>query len=72
MQDRALTRSRVVSTRLLLFLGGLSFRDLAREEGQSLAEYVMILALIAIVVSTALIFLRGTIEGLFSKMESAL
>jgi Flp pilus assembly pilin Flp len=41
-----------------------------REEGQTLAEYAMILALIAIVVAGALIFLRGKIEDLFSTVGS--
>ena len=42
-----------------------SFR---REEGQGLAEYALILALIAIVAILALIFLGGQISGILSNV----
>ena len=42
-----------------------SFR---REEGQGLAEYALILALIAIVAIVALIFLGGQVSGILSTV----
>ena len=44
---------------------------LEREEGQGLAEYALILALIAIVAIVALIFLGGQISGILSKVGSS-
>jgi pilus assembly protein Flp/PilA len=38
------------------------------EEGQGLAEYALILALIAIVAIIALVFLGGTIQTILSKV----
>jgi pilus assembly protein Flp/PilA len=43
-----------------------------REEGQTLAEYALILALIAIVVAGALTFLQGDISSLFSTVADSL
>ena len=42
------------------------------EEGQTLVEYALIIALIAIVAVAALTFLSGRINGLFSKAGSTL
>ncbi|TAM78553.1 MAG: Flp family type IVb pilin [Chloroflexota bacterium] len=41
---------------------------LEREEGQGLAEYALILALIAIVAIVALIFLGGQISSILSNI----
>ena len=41
------------------------------EEGQGLAEYALILALIAIVAIVALIFLGGQVSGILSKVGSS-
>jgi Flp pilus assembly pilin Flp len=46
--------------------------SLKREEGQTLAEYALILALIAVAVAGAIIFLRGTIQSLFSSIGSSI
>jgi Flp pilus assembly pilin Flp len=46
--------------------------SLRREEGQTLSEYALILALIAVFVIAAVIFLRGAISGLFSDIGSAI
>ncbi len=40
----------------------------SREEGQGLAEYALILALIAIVAVVALIFLGGEVSSALSKV----
>ena len=40
----------------------------AREEGQGLAEYALILALIAIVAIIALVFLGGNIQTILSTV----
>jgi pilus assembly protein Flp/PilA len=42
------------------------------EEGQGLAEYALILALIAIAVIAALIFLGGAINDILNEIGSAL
>lgn len=42
------------------------------EEGQGLAEYALILALIAIVAIVALIFLGGQISSILSAIQKAL
>jgi pilus assembly protein Flp/PilA len=47
-----------------------SLRD-PREEGQGLAEYALILALIAIVAIVALIFLGNQVSTILSKVGSS-
>jgi pilus assembly protein Flp/PilA len=47
-------------------------RQLGRAEGQGLAEYALILALIAIVAIVALLFLGGAISGILSTVGSSL
>jgi len=42
------------------------------ESGQGLAEYALILALVAVVVVAALIFLQGGISGILSSVGSKL
>jgi pilus assembly protein Flp/PilA len=44
---------------------------LRRDEGQGLAEYALILALIAIVAIVALIFLGGQISGILNTVGSS-
>jgi pilus assembly protein Flp/PilA len=53
---------------LALALTGISLPRVEREEGQTLAEYALILALIAILVIGAVLFLSGKINGIFSKI----
>ena len=53
-----------------LGFGGLASVELEREEGQTLAEYALILALIAVVVIGAVIFLGGQIQTLFDSIGS--
>lgn len=43
-----------------------------KDEGQGLVEYALILALISVVISAALITLRGNIEGVFTSIGTAL
>jgi Flp pilus assembly pilin Flp len=54
---------------LALALQG-SLPSIEREEGQTLAEYALILALIAVLVIVAVLFLSGQIKGLFSSIGS--
>jgi Flp pilus assembly pilin Flp len=56
--------------RLAQILGGFSLPSFKREEGQTLAEYAMILAVIAITVVVAVGFLQGQISSLFSSIGS--
>jgi pilus assembly protein Flp/PilA len=44
--------------------------SLEREEGQTLAEYALILALIAVGVIAAVILLRNQISGIFNSVGS--
>ena len=44
---------------------------LEREDGQTLAEYALILALIGVIAVLALIFLGGTITSLFSSVGNS-
>jgi Flp pilus assembly pilin Flp len=55
-----------------LMLGGFSMPSLKREEGQTLAEYALILSLIAVVVVVAVTFLSGKISGIFPQIGSQL
>lgn len=41
-------------------------------EGQGLVEYALIIAFIAILVIVAMVFLRGQISALFSKVGNSL
>lgn len=43
-----------------------------REEGQTLAEYALILALIAVVVAVAVTLLGGQIKSIFSKITTSI
>jgi pilus assembly protein Flp/PilA len=45
------------------------FRD---EEGQGLVEYALIIAVIAIAVIVAMVFLRGQIQNIFSNIGNKL
>ena len=45
------------------------FRD---EEGQGLVEYALIIAVIAIAVIVAMVFLRGQIQSIFSNIGNNL
>ena len=56
--------------RLSQSVGEISLSRLEGEEGQTLAEYAMILALIAIAVVVAVGFLQGSISSLFSTIGS--
>jgi pilus assembly protein Flp/PilA len=55
----------------LIFSGQLS-QSLKREEGQTLVEYALILAFIALVVLGAVIFLGSRISSLFNSIGSSL
>ena len=46
-------------------------RSFAREEGQGLAEYALILALIAIIAIAALILLGGNISAILNKVGTS-
>jgi pilus assembly protein Flp/PilA len=46
--------------------------SIEREEGQTLAEYALILALIAVVVVVVVATLGGTIQSLFSNVSSSI
>jgi Flp pilus assembly pilin Flp len=52
--------------------GAIAGADLRREEGQTLAEYALILALIAVGVIAAVIFLQGSISSIFNNVGSSI
>ena len=56
------------SWRLIDYVLGIIHRD---EEGQGLAEYALILALIAIVAIVALIFLGGQVSTILSTVGNS-
>jgi pilus assembly protein Flp/PilA len=47
-------------------------RFLREDEGQGLVEYALIIAVIAIAVIIAMIFLRGQIQNIFSNIGNNL
>ena len=47
-------------------------RFMRDEEGQGLVEYALIIAVIAIAVILAMVFLRGQIENIFSNIGNNL
>ncbi|HAF08940.1 MAG TPA: pilus assembly protein [Chloroflexi bacterium] len=47
-------------------------RFLREDEGQGLVEYALIIAVIAIAVIVAMIFLRGQIQNIFSNIGNNL
>ena len=51
-------------------LQGMSLESVKREEGQTLAEYALILALIAVAVVGAVVLLGGKISSLFNSVGS--
>lgn len=55
---------------LLLATGALP--NLRRDEGQTLVEYALILALIAVVVVVAVTTLGGKVKGIFNSVSSSL
>jgi Flp pilus assembly pilin Flp len=52
--------------------GAIASADPRREEGQTLAEYALILALIAVGVIAAVIFLQGSISSIFNNVGSSI
>jgi Flp pilus assembly pilin Flp len=58
--------------RLATMIQGLTLTNLRREDGQSLAEYALILALIAVVVTAAVITLQTKITGVFTSISSSI
>jgi pilus assembly protein Flp/PilA len=67
-----MTKLNDIGLRLAVMFRSLSLADLEREEGQTLAEYAMILALIALVVVLVVAFLGTTISSLFTKIASGI
>jgi pilus assembly protein Flp/PilA len=65
-----MTELSTLITRFTLGLGGVTRRSLEPEDGQTLAEYGLILALVAAVIVGVLLVLSGTISGLFSSASS--
>ena len=59
---------KTVSLGMALAMQGVSLQAIEREEGQTLAEYALILALIAILVIGAVLFLSGKISSIFSDI----
>ena len=57
---------------LLIDLQSRLIQALRREEGQGLAEYALILALIAAIAAAALTFLGNDITSLLSKVANSL
>lgn len=58
--------------RLAMLVTWIEASSLEREEGQTLAEYALILALIAVAVIAAVTFLGGSISSMFSSVGSSI
>ena len=58
-----------MSLSLSQLLGGLAAR-LRREEGQTMAEYALILALIAVVTAAVIVVLGGKISSVFNSVTN--
>jgi Flp pilus assembly pilin Flp len=58
-------------TALAVYLQNTWFRVKERQEGQTMAEYALILGLIAIFVMIAVFFLGGKIKDLFANTGSS-
>jgi Flp pilus assembly pilin Flp len=61
-----------IGMRLALALTGVTPLSLKREEGQTFVEYALILALIAVLVTGALLFLKDQINALFTSVGNQL
>jgi len=57
---------------IAIALQGISLESVKRDEGQTLAEYALILALIAVAVVGAVVLLGGKISGLFNSVGSSI
>ncbi len=62
----------MIVLRIAAMLDSFSPAKLEREEGQTLAEYAMILGLIAVVVVTVVALLGTTISSLFSNVAHSI
>jgi Flp pilus assembly pilin Flp len=60
-----MTKLAVLATSLVVRL------QLAREEGQTLVEYSLIIAVVSVLLVGALTGLRGSIENVFTEIENA-
>ncbi len=60
-----------ISLGISQLLGGLA-SGLRREEGQTMAEYAMILALIVVVTAAVVLALGGSISSIFTSVTSSL
>jgi Flp pilus assembly pilin Flp len=62
-----------IALQLVLVLRRREFRSIGREEGQTLAEYAVILGLIAVVVAVAALFFLGhQVQSIFSQIGNEL
>jgi pilus assembly protein Flp/PilA len=61
-----------MALRFALVLSGAEVPSVKREEGQTLAEYALILALIAVIVVLVLAFLGRQIKDIFSNIATNL
>jgi len=62
----------MIALRIANALHGFTSEVVEGEEGQTLAEYALILALIAVVVVGAVILLGGNINNIFNNVSSKL
>ncbi len=67
-----MTKLRMTIARQAVWLSGLAELRLEKEEGQTLAEYALILALIAVVVVVVVATLGGTISSMFGTASSSI
>ncbi|HEX4323249.1 MAG TPA: hypothetical protein VHZ77_01320 [Gaiellaceae bacterium] len=62
----------LLGTRVFLLLSSRSVSELRREEGQTLAEYGLVVALIAAALVAIIAVIAGSVTGLFNRSSSAI
>ncbi|HEX4518181.1 MAG TPA: hypothetical protein VH063_01240 [Gaiellaceae bacterium] len=62
----------LLGIRVVLALSVRSLSDLEREEGQTLAEYALVISLVAVVLIAVISTLAGSLRGMFRRTSSAI
>lgn len=62
----------LLRVRLVLALSARSLPELRREEGQTLAEYALVITLISVGLIAIIAVIAGSLKGLFSRTSSAI
>ena len=61
-----------IGMRLALMVGGLSLSDLKREDGQTFAEYALVIGVVVLALVAAATVFTGDVSSAFSKVGTDL